>query len=195
MTETTSTILYSYRSDQLVTLEQAIQHCGDVLKGAIALLYSPTECYFLKVTNEEFYDSSGKFDNLNDVFEARIFTEHSELRWLNRDNGKGNAVLLSESKQSLTDFQELDSKPCEALNQKYLLWGEPVKKLDNPPGWKRLAEARIGKLDIPLDTEITGRVYLKTCEYLAEADNYGNAKVDDYGNFGVIEERLVGLEV
>lgn len=192
MTETTSTTLYSYRSDQLVTLEQAIDHCGDVLEGAIALLYSPNACQFLKLTGEIFYDIHGEVKDLSHVFEARIFTENCELRWLNRDDGKGETVLLSESKQSLTDFQAPDSEPCEALKQKYLLWGESVKKLDNPPGWKRLAEARIGKLDIPFsgDLKEKQRLYLKTREYLAEVDNH-----DNYGNISVIEERLVKLEV
>ena len=189
MTQTRLTILYSYQSDNSVTLAEAINNYRDVLEGAIALLYSPTVCHFLRLTKQEFYNSSGKIDNLNDVFEARVFTEHCELRWLNQDSGQGKMVLISESEQLLKSFKPLELKECEALTQKYLLWGEPAKNQPQTPGWQRLAEARIGKLDIPFDRELKQkqRVYLKTYEYLG--------KVDNYGNVSVIEERLVKLEV
>lgn len=188
MTQTQQVTLYSYHSDNSVTLAEAINNCWDVLEDAIALLYSPTVCHFLRLTKQEFYNSSGKIDNLNDVFEARVFTEHCELRWLNQDSGQGKIALISESEQLLKSFKPLESKECEALKQKYLLWGEPAKNQPQIAGWQRLAEARIGKLDIPFDGELKKQgVYLKTCEYLTP--------IDKYGNVAVIEERLVKLEV
>jgi len=188
MTNPTPTTLYSYCSEQPVSLEDAIAHCGDVLKDAIALLYSPSSCQFLRLSDGVFQDSDDTAVNsLTEVFEARIFTKDCELRWLNCESGMGKAVLLSESQQTVNHFKLPEPIPCESLEQRYILWGQKAKKQPSQIGWQRLAEARIGKLDVPIDSEIEDRVYLKTYEYLAV--------VDKYGNFAVIEERLVGLEV
>lgn len=184
------TILYSYRAEAL-TLQAAIAVCQCQLEGAIALLYSPQACQFLRLLNGEFQDSYGRTVNhLNNVFEARIFTEQCELRWLNRDNGTGDTVLLIENSQSINGFQKAEQEFKGTLDQKYLLWGEPVL---NPggiqDGWQRLAEARIGKLDVPISEKLSDkkqRVYLHTREYIDTLE---------YGNCAVIEERLVKLEV
>ncbi len=191
MTNPTPTTLYSYCSEQQVSLEDAIAHCGGVLKDAIALLYSPSACQFLRLSNAKFQDSEGKpVNSLIDVFEARIFTEHCELRWLNRDAGEGDAVLLTEDPQSINGFQETQQQINDTLTQQYLLWGEPVLNPNNiQDGWQRLAEARIGKLDIPISEKLNNknqRVYLKTREYISALE---------YGNCAVIEERLLKLEV
>lgn len=181
------TTLYSYPAKD-ITLTEAIAACQQQLQDAIALLYSPNACQFLRLSHGVFQDSNGKAVNsLADVFEARIFTKDCELRWLNCDSGTGDAVLLSESQQVINQFTLLEPISCEVLEQQYILWGEKAKKQPPQVGWQRLAEARIGKLDVPIDLEIDDRVYLKTYEYLAVADKYGN--------FAVIEERLVGLEV
>ncbi|WP_448573217.1 type III-D CRISPR-associated protein Csx19 [Trichothermofontia sp.] len=188
MTNPTPTTLYSYCSKQQVSLEDTITHCGDVLKDAIALLYSPIACQFLRLSDGVFQDSDGNAVNsLTEVFEARIFTQNCELRWVNCDSGMGKAVVLSESEQAINQFTFLESIACESLKQKYILWGQKAKKQPSQVGWQRLAEARIGKLDVPIDSKVEDRVYLKTHEYLAAVDNYGN--------FAVIEERLLGLEV
>jgi CRISPR-associated protein (TIGR03984 family) len=198
----TQTTLYGYRSEN-VTLEEAIANCGDVLEGAIALLYSPDSCKFLRFKDGAFEYASEKekkHHKLGDVFEARIFTEDtkdakgSELRWLNYIHGEGSAVLLSEAQQSVTNFKLIESKSCEALPQQYLLWGQ--KASQNPQsGWQRLAEARIGKLDIPFKEELKDgqRIYLKTYEYMAEWI-YQEGDKEIGGNYTIIEERLVRLE-
>jgi len=194
MTNTQPVTLYSYRSQKLLSLSDAVSACGSILEGAIALLYSPSACQFLRLVDGVFQDSYGRTVNpltdVTDVFEARIFNEECELRWLNRDGGSGQAVLLfDETKlnQFIDQFTALDPKAVESWDQEYLLWGEKASSKPTQQGWQRLAEARIGKLDVPIDSEIKDRVYLKTCEYLAP--------VDEYGNYAVIEERLVGLEV
>jgi hypothetical protein len=75
----------------------------------------------------------------------------------------------------------------EKIPQQYLLWGERAKH-HNSNGWLQLSTARIGSLNVPLPDDFSQgqRVYLKTVEYLAE--------VDDFGNVSVIDERLVKLE-
>lgn len=198
MSETT---LYSYQTDKNVTLEEVISNCKEVLESTftkderspIALLYSPQSCQFLRLTNQKFQYPDGVEKNareLSDVFEARIFNPSGELRWLNQNCGHGKAVLLSESEQSIQDFIALDPITCESLNQKYLLWGQKAKNQPSQEGWQILSEARIGKLNIPLSETIkeNQRVYLQSCEYLSN-------KFDQYGNYSVIEERLIKMEV
>lgn len=195
---TTQTSLYSYRAEEL-TLKDAIAACQKQIEGAIALLYSPQSCQLAKLmpngTLQDSCDRAIDLTNNLDVFEARIFNPTCELRWLNRMNGTGEVVLISEAEQTIKDFPALAPISCELIEQKYLLWGEKAK---NPAisGWQRLAEARIGKLDIPLDQQLKAndRVYLKTHEYLAPDYQYLDPD-KSYGNFAVIEERLIKLEV
>lgn len=191
MTNPKDTILYTYRSNQDVTLAEAIQSCSELLEGAIALLYSPSSCQIAQLSETQFKASDGKLiapNSLEDIFEARVFNQNCELRWLNCDNGQGNAVLLSESEVKIGEFSLVESKSCEPLKQEYLLWGEATHTVTTQ-GWQRLAEARIGKLDIPLDGKLKEkqRVYLCSVEYVAESD-------DNFGNFVVVDERLVQFE-
>jgi CRISPR-associated protein (TIGR03984 family) len=188
--------LYSYQT-QNTTLPDAIASCSDLLKDAIALLYSPTECNILKLNSGQLEDASAKtFKCVEKVFEARIFNQNNELRWLNRNSGNGQAVLLSET-EILTakpeSFEKEEINYQECIPQKYLLWGETVSwddvhsnYADFQKGWQRLTEARLDKIDIPLDEVIAPkqRVYLETCEYIAEKD---------FGNMVIIEERLIKL--
>lgn len=188
MTEGT---LYSYVTSD-VSLSEAIQEYKEQLKNAIALLYSPESCQFAKLDpSGNLTDSKGKSINLdyqeNYIFEARIFNPDCELRWLNKANGGGCAVLISEQKLSnLSDCQE--ESFLATIGQQYLLWQKKTKTYPSE-GWVRLSTARIGSLDVPLNQSITEdqRVYLKTIEYLNE--------VDKFGNVAIIEERLIKLEV
>jgi len=188
---TSGTTLYRYRAEGL-TLRAAISVCQGTLEGVIALLYSPQHCSLARLAPDGTLQDAGDLAiDLTDVFEARLFNAVCELRWLNRLAGVGDVALISEAaQQSLTGFVAIDSQACECLPQQYLLWGERARKNKaESNAWQRLADARIGKLDIPLDQKFMQdqRVYLKTCEYVAVGD--------DYGNMAVIEERLVKLEV
>jgi CRISPR-associated protein (TIGR03984 family) len=184
------TNLYHYRQSD-ITLESAVDSCKEHLQAAIGLLYSPQKCELVKLDDSgKWVDSYNrlKFNNLG-VFEARFFNPHCELRWVNDADGQGTAVLLSESELILTGFEKDSKEFITVIDQQYLLWGEPAKNPPNADGWQRLAEARIGKLDIPLATALKPkeRVFLTSQEYIAE--------VDDFGNCAVIDERLINLEV
>ncbi|MBW4652153.1 MAG: TIGR03984 family CRISPR-associated protein [Kaiparowitsia implicata GSE-PSE-MK54-09C] len=185
--------LYRYRADGQMSLMDAIAACQEALDGAIALLYSPQCCTLARLAPDgTLRDAGDRTVDLTDLFEARLFNPVCELRWLNRLSGVGDAALISEAaQQSLTEFTAIDSQACECLSQQYLLWGERARSQPSVDSWQRLADARVGKLDIPLAQSFgqDQRVYLKTCEYLAVADG------DEYGNMAVIEERLVKLEV
>lgn len=193
MSQTESKTLYSYYTDENVSLKEAIANYQEVLKDSIALLYSPQSCQLAQLKQDKLKNSQDQpIENLNEIFEARIFNPNCEVRWLNYNNGKGKAVLLTEDNDNLEQLESFgypNSINCEQIEQQYLLWGEKAKSFPNNNNWQRLSEARIGKLDIPLDQEVkkNQRVYLKTYEYIK--------KVDDYGNVAVIEERLVKLEV
>ena len=199
MNEPKLTTLYSYHNNVNLTLEETIAQCSQVLEGAIALLYSPQSCQFLRLNNKRFQYSSGEekeVQELSDIFEARIFNPSSELRWLNQNLGSGKAVLLSEEiEQSPENFTALDPIPCDSLKQEYLLWGQKAKNQTTQEGWQTLSEARIGKLNIPLTTtlEESQQVYLETREYIAELVKE-DSNSENYGNFAVIEERLVKLK-
>jgi CRISPR-associated protein (TIGR03984 family) len=181
------TNLYGRTSNENITLQEALAYCSTPLtqgSSAIALLYSPHQCQFAKLEDTTLTDNRGQEIGLQTVFEARVFNEHCEMRWLNVIDGRGKAVIISDQTLSCLD-EDLSELPVIAtLEQTYLLWGE---KTDTPirNGWTRLATARIGALNVPVTLPAGKRVQLTAVEYLAE---------DDYGNVAVVEERLVKLE-
>lgn len=134
-----------------------------------ALLYASNKCFLGLV------DKAGnievKSDNfaLKKVFEARIFNDKAELRWL---KGFGEKII------SDADFSD-----CEKLEQFYLIWG---KKNDSPKdNWTQFATARIGTFYVPKSinaeyAQFTAVEYLRT-----EREN---------GNVFVADERLTGIE-
>jgi CRISPR-associated protein (TIGR03984 family) len=171
-----------------VSLPEALEKCGNkYFTSAIGLFYSPISCAFGKVANTKIINYKGQDLSLGDVFEARIFNERAELRWLNEANGRGRAVLISE--------EAIDSEVGEALkpvlsihqiDQQYLLWGEGTEG-SAINGWSWLSAARIGKLAVPIPgVQNNERVRLQVCEYLSVSDRHGNVVV--------AEERLWGLQ-
>lgn len=175
-----------------------------------AVLYTPSSCYLTRLDSHGIIIASSgkenepaelKKDVLRSVFEARIFNEAAEMRWLNRANGEHKAVVLSESQQTFFDgawnpvsniyakiVVEVDSKFGPA--QDYLLWGESIgSSLSN--GWTQFAEARIGSFFVPIsDNKISDKNRVRACftaiEYLGEYED---------GNVAVAEERLTGIKI
>ena len=183
-----NTKLYWSSSQENINLKDAIKQQEAHLKNAIGLFYSPNWCRFGKVEKDGPIKSLNETLNLNLVFEARIFNEECELRWLNYSGGLGKAVLLSENPELANKFSyKSDSLNClTTLPQKYLLWGEGTDK-EICSGWSRLATARIGKLDVPIEgIKRTQGVQLVSKEYLDE--------IDDFGNVAVVEERLIKMQ-
>lgn len=189
-----NTKLYWYSTQENISLEDAIEQQKLNLKNAIGLFYSPNWCKFGKVVNRQ--DACPTIKNLNEtlnldsVFEARIFNEECELRWLNFSGGKGRAVLLSENPEKANSLRDKSEhlNCLTTLPQTYLLWGEGVvEEPEIGTGWSRLATARIGKLDVPIEgIKRTQGVQLVSKEYLGE--------IDDFGNVAVVEERLIKLQ-
>lgn len=119
------------------------------------------------------------------VFEARVFNEHTELRWLN-DADSGRTVLLSEDPAVLPE-SFAKPEPLEAIGTTkggYLLWGKAVQASD---GWTTLSTERMGSLRIPGEFGAGSHVALTTCEYIARDTEHGNAYI--------AEERLLSFEL
>lgn len=161
-------------------------------EGAIALLYSPRSCEFAVLASGELRGCEGRPVDFSAVFEARVFNEDAELRWLNDPGhaGRHRAVILAEQDCSASLGDSWSKKLIaiiDTLDQTYLLWGEGTGK-SMPTGWSQLGAARIGALPIPLaGVGKKQRVLLETREYLEEEQEHGNVLVRD--------ERLRGLRV
>lgn len=160
--------------------------------AAVALLYTPHECLVARFTPDSGLTRpvAGKMQSvsLNSTYEARVFHERAELRWLNdpRSARAHRTVILSDTALDLGLTQTALS-PLATLDQAYVLWGRGYAGGGQlPAGWSRLAEARVGSLDIPWPDVREGQyVQLHVREYLgAFAD----------GNVAVAEERLLKLE-
>jgi len=180
--------LYGSSASPAMTLRQALADCATLFADntATALLYAPQACTLAALRGGTLCDVDGHAVPLGAVFEARVFNTRAELRWLLAATG-GRAAVISESADNLPDWGAANLSFFEPRSQQYLLWGEGVGA-PPAPGWSRLAEARVGKLDVPIaDIPAHGHVILSVCEYLKV--------VDDHGNVAVVEERLLNLEV
>lgn len=189
------------RASNNISFPTALKHCAGILLNhpAIALLYTPSWCGFAQVgaaANLVFPMHKGEGFDQDSVFEARVFSEAAELRWLKDWPNEGRAALISE--QDISGYLDqpagaYSSDNC--LNQTYLLWGEGIQAPNDelPDRWSRLAMARIGTIDVPYPLDqrelVSGkdeRIQLLTREYLDV--------IDAFGNMAVVEERLVKLE-
>lgn len=203
-------VLYGRASDSILLADALkIWQAFQGKQEAIGLFYSPQTCALASIIQGKVRDATGRalasivqgtvsdamgqeVAELSNCFEARIFNETAELRWLNHTGGSGRAVLLSEQpidpQYGDTELPALEF--LKVLSQQYLLWGEGVENATSTrspvSGWSRLSTARIGKLDVPVSgIKEKQRVVLKVREYL-QAEQ-------DYGNVFVAEERLIGL--
>jgi CRISPR-associated protein (TIGR03984 family) len=180
------TTLYG-RASNGIPLATALETCSKYLSEAIGLLYAPDACHLVQFSDSNLRDSSGSPVDLSKVFEAKIFSESHELRWLNQNQGSGRAVLLSEDPLDNVLDTNVNLEVIDVLPQKYLLWGKGIDSANNSH-WGSIASARVGSLDIPLEgIRQDSYVYLHSREYLRE--------VDEYGNVVVAEERLIKLGV
>ncbi|TYB45553.1 type III-D CRISPR-associated protein Csx19 [Actinomadura chibensis] len=168
----TGTTLHVATRDGL-TFAEAMERAPD----GFALLTTPWR-YEIVTTDE------ARRSTPEGVFEARVFDEHTELRWLD-DAGSGRTVLLTERPAALpAEFTRHD--PMETIGTikgRYLLWGKAVHSSD---GWTTLTTERIGSLRVPGVFGRGGHVALATREYIARDAEHGNAYI--------AEERLLSFE-
>ncbi|TDC84516.1 CRISPR-associated protein Csx19 [Actinomadura sp. 7K507] len=171
---TATTILHVAARDG-ITFPEAMEAAPD----GVALLTTPWR--YEVVTADEARRSAPE-----GVFEARVFDEHAELRWLNEADDRGRAVLLTEDPAALpapfTEREQIEVVGTEAGG--YLLWGKAVEASD---GWTTLTTERIGSLRIPAEIARGEHASLVTREYIARDPDHGNAYI--------AEERLLTFQV
>jgi CRISPR-associated protein (TIGR03984 family) len=156
--------------------------------GAVGFTLGPARFSFVRL------DATGAATgpvgpaDLAEVYEARVFHEHAELRWLRdprHESGHATVVLTDGSCAVDLPSQPLEVPLVDVLKQSYVLWGEPDTDQQRTPGWTRLSTARIGGLDVPHgNVPESHRVAIASFEYLGEFA---------HGNVAVVEERLCGL--
>ena len=161
------------------SIKDFVESFGDNFpKETFAILYAPEKCFLGLIDKNgkiEIKDNLEKF-NLKKVYEARVFNDKAELRWLK----DADEIIISDSV-----LREVDGF-VDTIPQKYLLWGEVSPTNDSKINgeWTELAEARIGKFFVPIKT--TSRACFEAVEYLKSYD-------DQDGNVAVFEERLTKI--
>ncbi|CAN5809647.1 hypothetical protein BH20ACI4_BH20ACI4_15470 [soil metagenome] len=169
------------------SVQEFIRGFSESFPKTFALLYSSSHCYLALVDEQgkfEVKDNAEKFA-LDKVFEARVFNEDAELRWLNETNGYGSSAVLSENEFSFFDEKSKPNNCVKTIMQNYLLWGEVSPNNKASENWTEFAEARIGKFYVPVKTG--SRACFTAIEYLKSFE-------DQDGNVAVIDERLKGIK-
>jgi len=212
MSEPTTLITFSRSGLSLadsLELTKSVFGCGVV----IGFLSTPTEFMVVKLEGGLLTGPNGTVD-LGPVFEARVFSNKAELRWLAETDGVGKAVVLLEGRKGqehAPDLAETDgvgkavvlaetelptlasegwkreSYVVTKQSCEYILWGRGTGKFTN--GWGGVSAARIGTIPLPLKVEENKCAILKTIVYFCKE------LPDTDGNCVVLDERLVGLEV
>jgi len=183
-----------------VTLDDVLKECTAIFEGVgTALVYGPRDCVFafLGPDGKLAFSPRRPWPEGEPIFEARVFSPRAELRWLHQAGGIGRAAVLTENAGLLERLGTWNKQePIETMRPvddshgkdiHYLLWGTGTGETVGE-GWSRLAEPRIGALDVPVAGVEQGRhVFLVSREYVVAEPGNGNAEV--------VEERLTGLEV
>lgn len=196
-TETITTTLNRWRNDS-VSLPDALKAWKDELIGAVGLVYSAARCRVL--TLEELLVPNALLETMKIApFEARVFNEDYELRWVakaetfdgKKDDSEGACVVLSEKKlpENRQGCEPREAHYLKQVELAYYLWGE-TEKTEN--GCVPFFEHRMGKkLRIPTSVFGNGQAVseksrgkLLACEYIGVDD--------DHGNCTVVAERLYG---
>ncbi|MFF4652621.1 CRISPR-associated protein Csx19 [Streptomyces sp. NPDC001380] len=173
------------RSHPDTTLADALAAAG--FTGAVALLSSPHEHVAARAEGGRCSTPAADPYPLDAVFEARVFDEDRELRWLCTHGIRGRAVLLAEDEALLPGSFPERVPPLAAvgtLDAHYLLWGRPRLGGD---GWTALHTPQIGTLHVPCPAPGPDRrLRLAAREYVCVEPRHGNAHV--------AEERLLRIE-
>lgn len=175
------TKLFHYRSDTSTDLSSALEVASKHLTGAVALVYTPKKCSFARLNGSKLQGPDGSAV-ADDAFEVRAFDGNCEFRWI---AGLG-ASLIAESE--IKDIPWAGgSTEAETADNEYVLWGKGTDKAGKT-GWASVSSARIGTMCLPLDGPVPRdkHAVLKTVEYFAQFAD---------GNYAVLDERLVALEV
>ncbi len=186
-----SKTLYIYRRQGL-SLSQASDAFALAADGdqATAFLYTPEKFYLARFAAGQFLNAAGRSLDISQVYEARIFTDKLELRWLNDPTAakQHRVVILAETDllaKLRSGWDVHIENVLETFEQTYLLWGQGTGQTSN--GWSTIAMARVGALQVPVPhVPDKANVLLHSIEYLVERD---------HGNVVVFDERLIKWKI
>jgi CRISPR-associated protein (TIGR03984 family) len=164
-------------------------------KDTWAILYSPGRCFLARLAMGQRIIGAAKEEepselspgDLTAIFEARVFNNLLEMRWLNDPNGNHTTAVISETQPTFAGIQlQDDPKVIGAIDpwHQYLLWGQSTGRTTDDG--TQFATARIGAYYIPIP-KVPKETYarFKAVEYL---------KTYEDGNVAVFDERLIGIE-
>ena len=193
--------LYSYSRDK-ISFDEALKESVAALGGdGTALVYGPRDCVFahLGLGGKLTFSPGHPWPEEEPVFEVRVFSPSVELRWLHQAGGVGKAAVLTENvglleqlstwkkQDTIETMEPIGDSRDKDMDIRYLLWGTGTGE-DIGQGWSRLAEPRIGALDVPVAGMEKGQqAFLVAREYIVTEPDSGNAEV--------AEERLMTVEV
>lgn len=173
-----------------LTLTEALDRAalGD---GAVGFLSSATEHHVVTLTGGHLHTAAGPAD-LDAVFAARVFTTQRELRWVHHVDGRGDAVVLSETEAAVPDWTDETCTIESTHDSGYVVWGRRFEPYGN---WVRALEGRIGWLDLPVTLpHATPAGQSWPAEYV-RLDYREYRTADAMGNVTVADERLTGLSL
>jgi CRISPR-associated protein (TIGR03984 family) len=169
------------------------------LSGAIALTphescgitWSPNEVLLSRVVNGVAIGENGAGINLDGCFEARIFGEWGEIRWLSQFGPTTTVAVGLDIPGVPLNGKEVQSRlALGSIAVSHLVWGTTLANddaNDDAEGWSTTAEHRIGTLRIPCSSSgERERIALDSVEYISQ---------DEHGNAVVMEELLKGFRV
>jgi hypothetical protein len=117
-----------------------------------------------------FEDAAGTAAGFADAYEAVIFCPAWELKWLRTPEG-GQVTLISDTplhREGEKMAPGLLKAPCDL---KYLMWKDPALP-GKRGGWSKMANARVGSIDIPVAKP--GPYRLEAREYFVREKDHGN---------------------
>ena len=198
-------VTLKYYTKSCVGLAQLSELVQKVFKAPnsddpIGLFYAPDACRFARF-HEGAFEFAEEF-TISHTFEARIFNDSAELRWLrepNKNGDVGNAVIVLDGDRQLEledDWKSHGHDELTRISNQYMLWGQGYENEETQnrdvDNWSVLASGRTGSICVPRGgvNKFDQRIWLWTCEYLGR--EHGEA--GRHGNMTVLDERFVSLE-
>jgi CRISPR-associated protein (TIGR03984 family) len=180
------------KSESDKSLSDTLSDLGDFV--GIALLYSPNWAKIVRVKDGKFdCMQDGKFDEneLPSVFEAKIFNEDIELRWVNKDGEVGVSTTLNEVGNGDSNH------PIRLSDErsKHLLYGKLQNNGKMENGYVTIFDEKVGRIKVPVDNDFVfseGNLAFECYEYYLLDEKYGNARVIDTRFIGIVHYDIGG---
>ncbi|MEM8716737.1 MAG: CRISPR-associated protein Csx19, partial [Cyanobacteria bacterium P01_G01_bin.4] len=150
-----------WQGGETISLSEAIKKISgcDVFQDAIGLFYSSQACAVGRLSQDSSIQILSRSRNgwkqslleIETIFEARIFSEQAELRWLKNGGDSGDCLYISTIADSLPIEVATQTSFQKCLSQQYLIWGKADDVLTEAlaEDWTVVSTSQIGTLAIP----------------------------------------------